>query len=318
MAPPTTVGLTYVFPHTGETATSIATDGDYDVPKYPIEVKNVVRAYVYMDSIFYAADVQSQLATFGNRADQRTLHEEDMLRRQGELRKLRPCVVMRMDEDGDGEIHYFLCPMAGFHEAGGSRKRYKDLKAPTSLLVRPVETIDCNQTFEDYTGYQFIPKWRKGPQYLFPIEVSRHNIFVANHRLRQSMDQDSFERLREDIKKVSDVWKKWRKTEHVVVESDQDGKWLVPSNICVIKPLFRSRVQLRMGPARLDQRFSDAGEALYTRFVQFCSSKQAYPSGRNRRGDGAMVSNGVLWPATEISHSSTNDTGSKRVLNAHH
>ncbi len=280
----------HVFPRTGETATSIATDGNYDIPQFPIEVKNVVRAFVYMDSVFFAADVKCGLVHPDNDADERTLHEEGILRRQGELRKLRPCVVTGRVDEG-GATHYRLCPMAGFHEEGGSRKRYKDLKAPTSLLVRPVEAIDCTETFGDYTGYQFTPKWHKGPQYLFPIEVSREDIFVANHRLLQSMDSESFGRLLEDIKKVPDVWKKWRKAEHIV-ESKEEREWLVPANMCVIKSLFSSCIQVRMGPARSGQPFSDAveGEALYNQLGQFCSSKQAYPLRKNRRGGGAMVS----------------------------
>ena len=57
-APPIAILTTSGVPLSGESATTIASHGAREVPKWPIEVGNVVQAYVYMDSIFLAADVQ--------------------------------------------------------------------------------------------------------------------------------------------------------------------------------------------------------------------------------------------------------------------
>ena len=223
-APPTTIYPTTGVPLSGETATAIASHGDREVPKYVIEVGSVVLAYVYMDSIFFAADVQCRLADPTNREDDRTKYEQRMLNRQGELRKLRPCVVTEAVIEAAGAIRYTLCPMAGFHEGGDSRQSYKDLEEPVSLLVRPVQTTYNNETFGTHTAYRFKPEWNNGPQYLFPIQVSRNDYFVANYWLRQVMDTKSFIQLLEDIEEVSNVWKKWRDAEHVVVEFDRDSQ----------------------------------------------------------------------------------------------
>lgn len=267
-APPTTGYLTGVVPLSGESATAISSHGVREVPKWAIDVRSVVQAYVYMDSIFFWADVKCQLVDPADRAvaDERVLHEREMLKRQGKLdnRKLRPCVVVEVDPAQNGKTRYVLCPMAGFHE-DGSRQLYEDLREPASLLVRPVQTTHDNKTFGDYTPYQFEPEWNIGPQYLLPVEVTRGDLFVANHWLPQKMDTDSFNQLLEDIEDVSNVWTKWRNAEDVVVESVDDSKWLIPANICAIKSLFSSCVQVKMGPTRLEQTFSDAveGEAQY-------------------------------------------------------
>ena len=223
-APPTTVYHTNSLPLTGEieTATSIASHGARKRPKWAMEVRSVAKAFVYMDSIFFAADVQCRLANPANLEDDRTLHEMELLARQGELKKFRPCVVMGVDREGGEKTRYRLCPMAAFHE-GGSRQSYNGLEEPESLLVRPVQTTSENETFGAYSAYRFQPEWDRGPQYLFPIQVSRDEIFVTNHWLEQQIDEESFERLREDVEEVSNVWKRWRKAEHVVVGSKADS-----------------------------------------------------------------------------------------------
>ena len=238
-APPATFYRLSAVPLSGETAESITSHGARKAPRCAIEVGNVVRSSVYMDSIFFAADVQCRLANPANLKDERTLSEMKMLERQGsglekgsDLSKFRPCVVVGVAREAGMITHYLLCPMAGFH-----RQPYEALKEPASLLVRPVQTIDNNETFGDYTAYQFNPEWGSGPQYLFPIKVSRELDFVANHGLpEQIMDSASFERLLEDIEEVSNVWKKWRDAEHVVVEVDDDSQFLVPENIFVTDP----------------------------------------------------------------------------------
>jgi len=262
--PPTSRHLINVLPRSGVTASSIATNGRCEVPKYDIDIGAVVHAYVYMDSIFFAADVQSQLANPGNLEDERTLHEKGLLERQGDLIKLRPCVVMGAVRVSSRKTHYHLCPMAGFHD-DGSRQRFKDLKEPASLLVRPVQATNDNETFGDYVAYQFTPEWKPGPQYLFPVKVMRDDLFVANHRLPQFIDTESYDQLGEDIKEVSNVWKKWRKAEHVTVEFEKESQWLVSADPCVINSLFSSGVQIRMGHTRLGETFPNTveGEALH-------------------------------------------------------
>ena len=242
-APPTTIYTTTV-PLSGETATAIASHGAREVPEYAMAAGSVVLAYVYMDSIFFAADVQCRLADPTNLEDDRTKYEEKMLERQGKLRKLRPCVVTEVVIEADETIRYILCPMAGFHEevGGGSRQSHKDLEEPASLLVRPVQTTYNNETFGTHTAYQFEPEWNNGPQYLFPIQVSRNDYYVANRPLEQVMDTNSFIQLLEDIEEVSNVWKKWRDAEHVVVEFDRDSQYLVPDNIFVTNSLSSSSV----------------------------------------------------------------------------
>jgi len=243
-APPTTGydSLTNIVPLSGKTASSIATYGRRDVPKFAIHVRDVVRAYVYMDSVFFAADVQSQLANPANLEDERTLYEKRVLERQGERRKLRPCVVTEIFRRKGRKTRYLLCPMAGLHDekgdgergkrkGDGERQSFEDLEEPVSLLVRPVQSINNNQPFGDYVAYRFKPEWNNGPQYLFPVEVSRNEAFITDHRLPQFMEMQSFKQLREDIKEVSNVWKKWRNAEHVTVECNEDGQWLVSANI---------------------------------------------------------------------------------------
>jgi len=222
-APPTTGydSLTNIVPLTGETASSIATHGRRNAPEFAINVRNVVRAYVYMDSIFFAADVQSQLANPANQEDERTLHEKRMLERQGEERKLRPCVVTKVSREKSGKIRCLLCPLAAFHDKNDNPQPFEKLSEPVSLLVRPVQSTNNNQAFGDYVAYRFRPEWKKGPQYLFPVEVSRNEAFLADHWLPQSMDMQSFKQLREDIKEVSNVWKEWRNAEQVPVEDSQ-------------------------------------------------------------------------------------------------
>jgi hypothetical protein len=222
-APPTTTYITSGVPRSGETATAIASNGAREVPKWRINARSVVQAYVYIDSVLFAADVQCQLANPANLEDERTLYEMEMLKRQGEFRKLRPCVVIKVVQEAGLDTGYLLCPMAGFHK-NGSRQLYKDLEEPASLLVRPVQTTDNNETFGAYVAYQFIPEWDDGPQYLFPVQVLRRNAFVTNHWLRQNMDDESFERLQEDIEEVSSVWKKWRNAEHVVVNTNEPSQ----------------------------------------------------------------------------------------------
>ena len=236
-APPTTFYRLNVVPRSGETAESISSHGARKAPRWAMAVGNVVRSSVYMDSIFFAADVQCRLANPANLEDERTLSEKKLLERQGsglkegsDLSKLRPCVVVGVAREAGMATHYLLCPMAGFHEeeGDGSRRSYEYLKEPASLLVRPVQTIHHNETFGDYTAYRFKPEWGNGPQYLFPIQVSRELDFVASHGIPQSIDSASFERLLEDIEEVSNVWKRWRDAEHVVVEVDDDSQCLVP------------------------------------------------------------------------------------------
>lgn len=285
-APPTTFLLTDVVPLSGESATAISSHGVREVPKWTIDVRSVVEAYVYMDSIFYWADEKCQLVDSTNRADERTLHERDMLERQGELgnRKFRPCVVIEVKPEANDKTNYLLCPMAGFHK-DGSRQLYEDLEEPASLLARPVQTTHHNKSFGGYAAYQFEPEWNIGPQYLIPVQVPRGDFFVANHWLPQKMETDSFNQLMKDIENVSNVWKKWRNAEDVDVKSVHDSKWLIPANICLVKSPFSSCVQVKMGPTRLGQAFSNAveGEEQYNRSKQFYNPKQAYPSGGNHQ-----------------------------------
>ena len=222
-APPTSCYPSTGVPHSGETAESIASYGARKVPRRDINVGDVVKAYAYMDSIFFAADVRCRLVDPTNLRDGRSLHEKKMLEHQGKLRKLRPCVVVGVSSHPGEGTYYILCPMAGFHE-GGSRQPYEDLKEPASLLVRPVQTTHDNKTFGTYTAYRFVPEWRDGPQYLFPIEVSRRDIFVANRQPEQYMHWKSLKQLQADVKEVSNVWKKWRDAEHVVVEVDDNSQ----------------------------------------------------------------------------------------------
>ena len=125
-------------------------------------------------------------------------------------------------------------------KGGGPRQSYEDLEEPVSLLVRLVQTIYNNETFGAYTAYQFKPEWGNGPQYLFPIQVSRELDFVASHGIPQSMDSASLERLIGDIEGGSNVWKKWHNAEHIVVEVDDDSQCLVPENIFVPDSLSSS------------------------------------------------------------------------------
>jgi len=242
--PPTTFYLTNVVPLSGETATAIASHGAHEVPKHAIDIGSVVRAYIYMDSIFFAADVQCQLADPANLEDERTLYEKEMLEHLGERTKFRPCVVIGSEPDPDAGTRYLLCPMAAFHEeeGGDSRQSHKDLKEPVSLLVRPVQTTDDNETFGAYISYRFEPEWDNGPQYLFPVQVSRNRNFVTNHWLEQAIDENSLGRLLQDIKEVSNVWKKWRKAEHILAKSDEDSQCLVRANVLVTNSLPSSVV----------------------------------------------------------------------------
>ena len=224
--PPTTSYLTDGVPLSGETATSIAYGGIRELPKWPMDVGRVVKAYVYMDSIFYAADVQCRLANPTKLEDERTLHEQKRLGRLGKGvkdRKLRPCVVTKVIPEAGGKISYLLCPMAGFHGKEG-RQSYMHLEKPASLLVRPVRTTYNNETIGTYDPYQFEPEWGDGPQYLFPIQVSRRHVFVTDHGVSQTIADHSFEQLLADIKEVSNVWKKWRNAEHVVVDVDDNSQ----------------------------------------------------------------------------------------------
>lgn len=264
--PPTTADhLTDVVPFSGKSATAISAHRVRDT----IKARSVVDAYVYMDSIFFAADVRCWLANPANREDERTKHEKKALRRQGQLRnrKLRPCVVIGVNTKTKEKPTYRLCPMAGFHK-DGSRQLYEELREPASLLARPVETTYHNKTFGHYTAYQFTPEWEIGPQYLIPIEVSRGHLHVTNYWLPRKMHQKSYDRLLEDIEEASNVWKRWRNAEHVDVDCVDDSRWLIPANICVIKSLSSSGVQVKMGPTRLGQAFTYAveGEAQYKRF----------------------------------------------------
>ena len=264
-APPSTGYLAGVLPHSGQTATSIATRGARKIRKWAVEVGNVVRAHVYMDSIFFAADAQCRLVNPDNLADERSLYEHDILVCLGERPepKIRPCVVVGVVKEADEKPHYLLCPMATF-----SHQSYNKLEAPASLLVRPVETTYHNEPFGAYTPYRFDPEWDKGPQYLFPIQVSRTNDYITDHWLKQTIKNGSLEQLRKDIEEVSNVWKKWRHAEHVDVVSDADRQWLAPANICVIKPLFSSIVQIRLGQTKRERPVYDAveGEVQYYQF----------------------------------------------------
>jgi hypothetical protein len=178
-APPTSIYITTV-PRSGKTATAITSRGAREVPKWPIDIGDVVRAYVYMDSIFFAADVKCELANPANLEDERTSYEKEMLELQGKLEKLRPCVVTGAEEEAGHNTRYRLCPMAGFHK-NGSRQLKDELEEPASLLVRPVQTTCHNETFGAYAAYRFVPEWNDGPQYLFPVEVPRNTAFVSNY-----------------------------------------------------------------------------------------------------------------------------------------
>jgi hypothetical protein len=242
------------FPLSSRTATSIVSYGALNVPKWPIDIRSVVKAYAYMDSIFFAADVQSELADPANLADERTLHEKKMLKRHGDLDKHRPCVVVQFKKEPDQKNRYWLCPMAAFHEDGVYRQSYEDLEKPTSLLVRPVQTTNGNETFGDHIPYRFEPEWNKGPQYLFPIQISRKAHYVANHDLDQKMDLESFVQLKADIREASHVWKKWRNAEHVIVKSAADSQCSpLPMRVSLLKSLFSSSFQIKVVPTRLAQ-----------------------------------------------------------------
>jgi hypothetical protein len=129
-----------------------------------------------------------------------------------------------------------------------------------SLLVRPVQAIHDNETFGDYDAYQFIPEWNNGPQYLFPIQVSRRYNFVTNYWLEQRIHPESFNKLIDDIEEASRAWKKWRNAEHVVVESIEESQCIIPADTRAIELLFSSGIQIRMGHTGLGRPCSDAVE----------------------------------------------------------
>ena len=62
-------------------------------------------------------------------------------------------------------------------------------------------------------------------------EVPRGGLFVGDHGIQQKMATNSFNQLLEVIEEVSNVWRKWRNAEHIIVESVDDSKWLTPTNV---------------------------------------------------------------------------------------